>query len=95
MNTQHDSWVISDTHFGHDKIITYDKRPFKTGKEMDEAMIKNWNSVVKPNDTIYHLGDFAFHTEDAVCNILERLNGNKILILGNHDKVMRTDCIRK
>lgn len=89
------SWVISDTHFGHQNVIKYDNRPFKNAAAMDEALIKNWNSVVAPEDTIYHLGDFAFHAEDMVCGILERLNGNKILILGNHDKVMRTDCVRK
>ena len=95
MNTQHDSWVISDTHFSHAKVIIYDDRPFKTAKEMDEKMIENWNSVVKPNDTIYHLGDFAFLSEDMVCKILSRLNGNKILITGNHDKQMRADSVRK
>lgn len=89
-----DSWVISDTHFGHKNVITYDSRPFKDVAEMDEALIENWNSVVKPGDTIYHLGDFAFYSEDKVCGILERLNGNKILILGNHDKVMRSEKVR-
>jgi len=82
MNTQHDSWVISDTHFSHAKVIIYDDRPFKTAKEMDEKMIENWNSVVKPNDTIYHLGDFAFFSENMVCKILDRLNG-KIHLTGN------------
>lgn len=93
-NMQINSWVISDTHFGHKNVITYDSRPFKDVAEMDEALIENWNSVVKPGDTIYHLGDFAFSSEDKVCGILERLNGNKVLILGNHDKVMRSEKVR-
>ena len=69
-----DSWVMSDTHFGHKNVITSDSRPFEDVAEMDEALIENWNSVVKPGDTIYHLGDFAFYSEDKVCGILERLN---------------------
>lgn len=88
-------WAISDTHFGHQNVIKYDNRPFKNAAAMDEALIKNWNSVVAPNDIVYHLGDFAFHAEDIVCKILERLNGNKILILGNHDKVMLTESVKK
>ena len=75
-NMQINSWVISDTHFGHKNVIKYDNRPFQDVAAMDEALIKNWNSVVKPGDTIYHLGDFAFSSEDKVCEVLERLNGN-------------------
>lgn len=95
MTTGFDSWAISDTHFGHQNVIKYDNRPFKNAAAMDAALITNWNNVVKPNDIVYHLGDFAFHAEDMVCNILNQLNGRKILILGNHDKVMRTDIVSK
>jgi len=58
-------FLISDTHFGHGNILTFkDKsgqpiRPYKTLEEMDEALIDNWNKVVKPTDKIYHLGDVA------------------------------------
>lgn len=80
---------------GHANVIKFDKRPFKDVQEMDEAMVRNWNSVVKHDDTVYHLGDFAFLTEQKVCNLLSRLNGRKIFIFGNHDKVMRSQEVRK
>ena len=56
---------------------------------MNEKMIENWNSVVKPGDDVYELGDFAFATEDQILNILNRLNGNIHHIFGNHDKQIK------
>jgi calcineurin-like phosphoesterase family protein len=53
---------------------------------MDAALIQNWNEVVKPEDTVYHLGDVAFASPDMSKHILSILNGTKILILGNHDR---------
>lgn len=79
-----DIWIISDTHFGHENIIKYCNRPFKDTQEMDEHMIEQWNKVVKPGDKIYHLGDVFFGEENA-SKIFPRLNGQKRLILGNHD----------
>jgi calcineurin-like phosphoesterase family protein len=58
---------------------------------MDEAMIANWNSVVKPDDEVYHLGDFAFSPAPRVKEIIFRLNGKKHLVWGNHDKVIQRD----
>ncbi len=55
-------FFTSDTHFGHKDIIDYYKRPYASVEEMDAALEKNWNETVKPNDKVYHLGDFAFHT---------------------------------
>lgn len=79
-------WFTSDNHFGHANIIKFSNRPFANVQEMNEIMILNWNKVVQPGDTVYHLGDFSFLDEDATCKILDRLHGNKMLILGNHDK---------
>jgi calcineurin-like phosphoesterase family protein len=58
---------------------------------MNETMINNWNSVVTPNDVVYHLGDFAFEKDRAKLeNIMSRLNGEKHIIWGNHDKLIKT-----
>ena len=78
-------FYIADTHFGHKNIITFDQRPFSSVKEMDETLINNWNSVVDKNDTVYILGDFCWLKEDRWIEILDKLNGGKQLIVGNHD----------
>lgn len=78
-------FAISDTHFGHAKIIDYCNRPFSSVEEMDEVMIKNWNETVSNNDTVLHLGDFGLGNKEYIASIVKRLNGKKILILGNHD----------
>lgn len=80
-----DIWVISDTHFGHQNIIDYCGRPFKTYHEADQVMVENWNSVVKPGDKVYHLGDVYMGSGEYAWEILKRLHGQKRLILGNHD----------
>ena len=78
-------WFTSDTHFGHKNILIYEKeaRPFASTEEMNERIIENWNSVVGRKDTVYHLGDFAFGRHNIA--IAARLNGDKRLVLGNHD----------
>jgi calcineurin-like phosphoesterase family protein len=85
-----DIWFTSDTHFSHKNIIKYSERPFKDTDEMDEVLIANWNSIVKPNDIIYHLGDLAFCGVNKTQEIVDRLNGHKYLRLGNHDKATVT-----
>ena len=78
-------FFTSDLHFGHRNIINFCERPFKSVEEMDETLIKNWNSVVKPEDIIFNLGDFAFAPNYRWQELISRLNGEQYLILGNHD----------
>src|SRR6185503_11124675 len=81
-----DIWIISDTHFGHENIIHYTGRPFSNAWEMNQAILENWNSVVKVTDIVYHLGDvyMGMPGQDA-WHLLKKLQGHKRLILGNHD----------
>jgi len=79
-------FFIADTHFGGENIRRYEKRPFETVAEMDEKLIENWNNTVKTEDTVYVLGDFSDYTDAAKdTEILFKLNGTKILVMGNHD----------
>lgn len=79
-------FVIADTHFGHENIIQYCNRPFRSVDEMDNALIKNWNAAVTQQDTIIHLGDFMIGRKERCKEIVKQLNGKKILIKGNHDR---------
>ena len=83
-------FVISDTHFGHTnswekfKLPNGDPlRPFTSTEEMDEAMVERWNAVVRPQDTVYHLGDVVINKKSL--HHVKRLNGKKRLVRGNHD----------
>ena len=80
-------WFVSDTHGFHQNILKYCNRPFGSVEEMNEAIVANWNSVVKPDDHVYHLGDFCFGNVEKWNWFLEpgKLNGHIHLILGNHD----------
>lgn len=78
-------WFIGDTHFSHSNIIKYCNRPFRDVFEMNEAMIDNWNKVVRKEDKVIMNGDFALCGKDKIIEIGQRLNGCKTLILGNHD----------
>lgn len=82
-------YFTSDTHFGHANIIKYSNRPYRDADHMNESLIANWNSVVKPTDTIFHLGDLGFTNEEALIKIVQRLNGQKIYLYGNHDKTVK------
>ena len=81
-----ETFFTSDTHFNHANIIKYSHRPFSSLDEMNETLIANWNKVIKPTDTVYFLGDFAFHRHEY---FVKRLNGHKILIIGSHDKELK------
>jgi calcineurin-like phosphoesterase family protein len=87
-------WFISDTHFSHLNILKYCSRPFKDIEEMNEQLIQNWNSVIKFNDIVWHLGDLGFGTKDQIHEIVERLEGRKSIILGNHDNFKPSDYLK-
>lgn len=83
-------WFSSDLHFGHKNIIQFCNRPFTTVKEMDEGLIENHNKLVKPGDTVYWIGDIFFYPDvQEKENIVSKLNGNIILVTGNHDRQLR------
>jgi calcineurin-like phosphoesterase family protein len=79
-------WLTSDHHFGHKMIIAYEDRPFKTVEEMDEMMISKWNEMVRPEDYVVHLGDFALCNKAHIAELVSQLNGYKVIVLGNHDR---------
>lgn len=91
-------FLVSDTHFGHTGVCKFMRsdgvtklRPFTDPDEMDEEMVKRWNERVKPNDKVYHLGDVVINRK--ALKIMSRLNGDKVLIRGNHD-IFRDDEYR-
>lgn len=83
------TFFVSDQHFGHARVIQYSNRPFKSSDEMDEELIKRHNNKVGKTDLVYFLGDVFFHNEERAIKIINRLNGIKILVYGNHDKVIK------
>ena len=83
-------FLTSDTHFGHLGVCHFTRsdgvtklRPWDTSEEMDEEMVKRWNETVRPTDKVYHLGDVVMNRKSL--GIMRRLNGDKVLIRGNHD----------
>lgn len=78
-------FFTSDLHYGHYNAIN--NRPFETVEEMNEVLLKNWNEKIRPNDTVYILGDLAFRTPiEKVNEFVKKLHGEKVLIKGSHDK---------
>lgn len=101
-------WFSSDTHFGHENIIKYTGRPFKTLEEMDNKIIENFNARVTTDDSVIFLGDFCFKntvggkkgegTTTKSEEYLNRLNGRWSFVKGNHDsnngvKAIISSCI--
>ena len=80
-------FFTADTHFDHANIINLCKRPYANVDEMNEALVANWNAVVKPEDVVYHLGDFAFRsTPERALDFACRLNGKVFYMDGNHEE---------
>ncbi|NMC60227.1 MAG: hypothetical protein GYA51_12725, partial [Candidatus Methanofastidiosa archaeon] len=79
------TWIISDTHFFHENIGRYCNRP----ENWQELIIKNWNDLISPDETVLHLGDFSFGKRSNFDLLTEQLHGKIILIRGNHDRLGR------
>lgn len=90
-------YIISDQHFHHYNICSFDGRPFSDIEEMNQALIDNWNSVVRDGDTVYVLGDMFYRAaSDKVFNVLDRLKGDIIYIFGNHERpIIRNEKVVK
>lgn len=88
-------YFTSDTHFGHQNIIKFCNRPFDSVNHMNEALIANWNSTVTPDDVVFHLGDVALGPWAEWDRLLTRLNGYKVLVVGNHDRIFKGEKERQ
>lgn len=79
-------FCISDTHFNHVNVIKYSNRPYSSVEEMNKSLIRNWNNVVGPDDTVIFQGDFSLGSKEDAIGFISQLNGHKVIILGNHDR---------
>lgn len=80
-----DVFVTADTHFGHANIIRFCDRPYATAREMDDALVAEWNRVVGDDDDVLHLGDFVMGDDRQAQAMLSRLKGRLHFVRGNHD----------
>lgn len=88
-------YLISDTHFNHNKDFVYKARGFNSIEEMNEKIIENWNSIVTDEDTIYVLGDVIMGEDlQAGLRIISKLKGQKYLAYGNHDTEARLKAFK-
>lgn len=78
-------WFTADCHFHHTNIIKYCNRPFATVEQMNEVLISNWRNTVKPDDIVFHIGDFCFANKEITGRIINVLTGNIIFLKGNHE----------
>jgi len=87
----------ADHHFGHANIIEHASRPFDSLHEMNRSLVASWNAVVRPGDTVYHLGDIVWGNPRKMVGILERLTGTIHLVTGNHDKkaALKQPCVNR
>jgi calcineurin-like phosphoesterase family protein len=86
-------YFTSDHHFGHAAARSFYRRPFSSLAEMDQVMADRWNVVVRPEDEVWHLGDFAVRqSADRVAYLLTMLQGRKHLVCGNNDNSVVIGC---
>lgn len=84
-------YVVSDHHFNHNNIIEYSERPYQDAEMMNSDMIDKWNRIVSEDDSVIYGGDLVFGSVDDFNNILDKLNGNIMVIKGNHDDDFSAD----
>ncbi len=87
-------YFTSDLHFHHENIISLCSRPFPNVQKMNERLIANWNKAVRPQDEVFILGDVTMKGAEAAYECLSQLRGRKYLVLGNHDKFVRSEAWR-
>lgn len=91
-------FIISDTHFGHANMMKFLRedgsplRNFESVEQHDQTLVDNWNAVIKDTDTVYHLGDVVMNRKHL--STMEKLNGKKYLVLGNHDVFPHEDYLK-
>jgi len=88
-----DIWFTADLHISHNKEFLYGPRGFANEIEMNEAIVERWNNLVKPEDTVYNLGDMAMSDIDSAIPYLKRLNGMQVWLFGNHDTKSKIERI--
>lgn len=79
-------FYIADWHYGHENILHFDDRPFRSVEEMNSELVDRWNTVVSPGDIVYVLGGMFWCKATDAIPVLRSLNGQKFLIKGNHDR---------
>ena len=89
-------FFTSDLHFGHERVIQFDNRPFTSVEEMDAELIQRWNKKVGKGDLVYVLGDLIWKSRNGDAHkLIESLNGQIILIKGNHDRFLHNAPAKK
>lgn len=86
-------WLTSDTHFCHTAEFLWKPRGFTSAEEMNEAIIERWNSIVKPDDMVFHLGDMMLSDTEKGFECMKRLNGYISVVWGNHDTNPRKELV--
>lgn len=82
-------YLTSDLHFNHDKSFVWQERGFRCVEEMDEGLVKRFNTILTDDDTLYILGDCCMGLNDISMPYLEKIKGHKRLIIGNHDSTAK------
>lgn len=88
-------YITSDLHFAHDKPFLYEPRGFSSPEEHCETIIENWNSIIKPEDEVYILGDLVLTNTESGVEYLKKLSGKKYFIIGNHENQRRIELYCK